>query len=101
MGPAAGARAQNAVSRGRCYDGAAISGSIEGPRHAHGRRAGDYAHEGASMNVEWGYGWANWASEAVLWAWIAAGVCVWGLALFTNRIKRRDAPRGRLLDFTL
>lgn len=53
------------------------------------------------MNVEWGYGWANWASEAVLWAWIAAGVCVWGLALFTNRIKRRDAPRGRLLDFTL
>jgi protein-S-isoprenylcysteine O-methyltransferase Ste14 len=49
------------------------------------------------MNNEW----VNWASEAVLYAWIAAGIFVLGSALFTNRIKRRDAPRGRLLDFTL
>lgn len=53
------------------------------------------------MHIGWGSLGTSWAVEAVLWAWVVAGVFVWGSALFTNRIKRRDAPRGRLLDFTL
>lgn len=53
------------------------------------------------MHIGWGSLGTSWAIGAVLWAWVLAGVVVWGSALFTNRIKRREAPRGRLLDFTL
>ena len=53
------------------------------------------------MNSAWGNGGASWASETVLYAWVAAGVFVVGSALFTNRIKQREPVRNRLLDRTL
>lgn len=52
------------------------------------------------MSHVWGYGWP-WESDAVLCAWMIAGIYVVGSALFTNRIKRREPTRGRLLDLTL
>jgi protein-S-isoprenylcysteine O-methyltransferase Ste14 len=53
------------------------------------------------MNNAWGYGWATWEMQAVLCAWMTAGIYFLGSALFTNRIKRREATSGRLLDLTL
>lgn len=51
------------------------------------------------MKIWWGSGWpAPWASDLVAFAWIVTFLYFLGSALFTNRIKRREGFRGRLLD---
>jgi protein-S-isoprenylcysteine O-methyltransferase Ste14 len=53
------------------------------------------------MRFSWNTGWASWASDAVLFAWVVAAMYVLGSALFTNRIKRREPIPNRLLDTAL
>jgi protein-S-isoprenylcysteine O-methyltransferase Ste14 len=54
------------------------------------------------MRISWGCGWhASWASDMVLFAWLVTALYVFGSALFTNGIKRREGFRNRLLDSAL
>jgi protein-S-isoprenylcysteine O-methyltransferase Ste14 len=43
----------------------------------------------------------GWASEMILFAWVAAAFYFFAAALFTNRVKRREAIPDRLLDSAL
>lgn len=54
------------------------------------------------MKIVWATGWpAHWAMLAVQFAWVVTGVYFLASALLTNRIKRREAFSGRLLDSLL
>jgi len=54
------------------------------------------------MKIVWATGWpAPWAMLAIQFAWAVTGVYFLASALLTNRIKRREAFSGRLLDSLL
>ena len=54
------------------------------------------------MRISWSGGWpASWAYDMIVFAWVVAAFYVLGSALFTNRIKRREAFGARLLDAAL